>query len=73
MRCPTDGMPIKPNIVFFGEQLPSGFFQAINEIGASVDLCLIMGTALAVSPFNMLPGMVASGVPKVLFNMDNTH
>ena len=36
------------------------------------DLCLIMGTALAVAPFNMLPTMVQASVPKVLFNMENT-
>ena len=33
---------------------------------------MIMGTALAVSPFNMLPTTVGPEVPKVLFNMDNT-
>ena len=42
------------------------------EIPNEVDLCLIVGTALAVSPFNMLPTGVAEGVPKVLFNMENT-
>jgi len=31
-----------------------------------------MGTALAVSPFNQLPKEVEEGVPKVLFNMENT-
>jgi len=31
-----------------------------------------MGTALAVSPFNILPTMVKADVPKVLFNMENT-
>ena len=37
-----------------------------------VDLLIVMGTALAVSPFNMLPRMVGAQVPKVLFNMENT-
>jgi len=31
-----------------------------------------MGTALAVSPFNIIPTQVGSNVPKVLFNMENT-
>jgi len=44
----------------------------MEELADEVDLCLIMGTALAVAPFNMLPHMVAKGVPKVLFNLDNT-
>ena len=46
--------------------------ESVMAISQTVDLCLIMGTALAVSPFNMLPTMVADGVPKVLFNMENT-
>ena len=31
-----------------------------------------MGTALAVSPFNVIPTLVGESVPKVLFNLDNT-
>jgi hypothetical protein len=31
-----------------------------------------MGTALAVSPFNVIPHLVKDK-PQVLFNMDNTH
>ena len=31
-----------------------------------------MGTALAVSPFNMLVNRVPQGCPKVLMNMNNT-
>ena len=45
--------------------MPKKFFDAINSLG-SVDLVLIMGTALAVSPFNMIPNMVGKDVPKVL-------
>ena len=31
-----------------------------------------MGTALAVAPFNQLPGLIPKTCPKVLFNLDNT-
>ena len=31
-----------------------------------------MGTALAVGPFNQIPGQVKERSPKVLFNMNNT-
>jgi len=44
--------PVKPNIVFFGEQLPRGFFDLLGDIYHAADLVMIMGTALAVSPFN---------------------
>jgi NAD-dependent SIR2 family protein deacetylase len=41
--------PVKPNIVFFGEQLPKEFFKAIDPKNLSqADLLLVMGTALAV-------------------------
>lgn len=65
--------PIKPDIVFFGEALPSKFRQLVNpEALAPVDLLLVMGTALAVSPFNMIPHLVDDKTPRVLFNLDNT-
>lgn len=65
--------PIKPDIVFFGEPLPEKFRELVNPEGlASVDLLLVMGTALAVSPFNMIPHLVNDKTPRVLFNLDNT-
>ena len=63
------GAPVKPNIVFFGEQMPDAFMETSNQIESNVDLCLIMGTALAVAPFSWLPFDLADGVPQVLFNM----
>jgi len=59
MYCKSCGKPVKPDIVFFGEQLPPKFIRTMYEVESKVDLCLIMGTALAVSPFNQLPLMVA--------------
>lgn len=71
-HCPN--APVKPNIVFFGESLPQEFLSTCADIQMEqpIDLVIVMGTALAVSPFNMLPSMVKEGVPKVLFNMENT-
>lgn len=63
---------MKPDIVFFGEALPPNFFDDFMEIPFRPDLCLVMGTALAVSPFNQIPNMVQKNVPKVLLNMENT-
>jgi len=37
-----------------------------------VDCLFIMGTALAVSPFNMIPHLIEQKIPRVLFNLDNT-
>lgn len=56
----------------FGESLPDDFFDAFNKIKRMVDLVIVIGTALAVTPFNQLHTEVKEGVPKVLFNMNNT-
>ena len=70
--CEGKKRPVKPSIVFFGESLPEEFFSAVQRINVEVDLCIIMGTALAVTPVNQLPNYVKPNVPKVLFNLTNT-
>lgn len=65
-RC--DGL-VKPDIVFFGEQLPETFHLNVALPGAA-DLCFIMGTSLSVQPFASLPGFCAEGVPRVLINQE---
>eukprot|EP01117_Protostelium_nocturnum_P011420 TRINITY_DN4143_c0_g2_i2.p1 TRINITY_DN4143_c0_g2~~TRINITY_DN4143_c0_g2_i2.p1 ORF type:complete len:435 (-),score=123.94 TRINITY_DN4143_c0_g2_i2:130-1434(-) len=62
-----DGL-VKPDIVFFGEDLPKRFFsQAILDF-PKCDLLLVMGTSLQVYPFAGLVEKVGSGIPRVLFN-----
>ena len=60
---------VKPDIVFFGEQLPAKFFQE-REMPAKADLCFVMGTSLTVQPFASLPSFVGEGVPRVLVNLE---
>ncbi|XP_039572468.1 NAD-dependent protein deacetylase sirtuin-2 [Passer montanus] len=45
---------VKPDIVFFGENLPSRFFALLESDFEKVDLLLIMGTSLQVQPFASL-------------------
>ncbi|KAL2268852.1 hypothetical protein VTJ83DRAFT_3698 [Remersonia thermophila] len=66
---PRCGGLVKPDIVFFGESLPSDFFSAIPRV-SEADLVLVMGTSLQVRPFANLPSMAAEGVPRVLFNLE---
>ncbi|PGH12524.1 hypothetical protein AJ80_06685 [Polytolypa hystricis UAMH7299] len=66
--CPECMGLVKPNIVFFGESLPRGFF--VNRtLTAAADLCIIMGTSLTVQPFASLPGLCAEGTPRLLINL----
>ncbi|KAL9091430.1 MAG: hypothetical protein Q9165_004816 [Trypethelium subeluteriae] len=60
---------VKPDIVFFGEQLPVKFFQE-REAPSQADLCLVMGTSLTVQPFASLPSFVEDRVPRVLINLE---
>jgi len=70
MYCDKCKAPVKPDIVFFGEGLPRSFFDALEDLH-DVDLLIVAGTALAVSPFNVVPSELGWDVPKVLFNMEN--
>lgn len=70
-RCNEEGCvgTVKPDIVFFGEALPSIFRDNAHQT-AMADLVLILGTSLTVHPFAGLPEMVRDGKPRVLFNME---
>lgn len=48
-KCSTCKGVIKPDIVFFGEELPLQFFSYLTDFPIA-DLLIVMGTALEVSP-----------------------
>ncbi|CZR58670.1 probable NAD-dependent deacetylase sirtuin-2 [Phialocephala subalpina] len=60
---------VKPDIVFFGEQLPEAFHKN-RHVPAMADLVIVMGTSLTVQPFASLPGFAREGVPRVLINKE---
>lgn len=60
---------VKPEIVFFGEQLPADFF-ANRSLPEEADLCIVMGTSLSVHPFASLPSLCRDGTPRVLINSE---
>ena len=73
LRCENCRGPVKPDITFFGESLPEEFTEYLDPAALKpVDLLIVMGTALAVGPFNQLPMKLDNTVPKVLFNLENT-
>lgn len=49
-------VPIKPTVVFFGENLPKEFFTHMHDVEKS-DLGILIGSSMVVSPFNVLPNM----------------
>ena len=60
---------VKPDIIFFGEQLPEDFHRN-RSLPSHADLCIVMGTSLTVQPFASLPGFCLEGVPRVLINLE---
>ncbi|XP_037835889.1 NAD-dependent protein deacetylase sirtuin-3, mitochondrial isoform X2 [Kryptolebias marmoratus] len=68
-KCPTCKGVVKPDIVFFGEDLPRRFFKYLTDFPLA-DLLIVMGTSLEVEPFASLVGAVRSSVPRLLINKD---
>jgi NAD-dependent deacetylase len=54
LYCLCHGL-IKPDIIFFGEEIPPTANQAAFELAAACDLMLVIGTSGAVMPANYLP------------------
>ncbi len=69
--CSCSGI-IKPDVVFFGEQLPREFLTVMEDPPAA-DLLLVMGTSLSVMPASLLPlQYLRRGVPSILVNREPT-
>ncbi|KPV74541.1 uncharacterized protein RHOBADRAFT_54347 [Rhodotorula graminis WP1] len=61
---------VKPDIVFFGEALSDEFDHRLLEDREEVDLVIVMGTSLRVSPVAQLPSHLPHSVPQILINRD---
>ncbi|KAJ1657235.1 hypothetical protein IWQ61_003334 [Dispira simplex] len=61
---------VKPDITFFGESLPSRFFQRSVSDLSKCDLLIVMGTSLQVQPFASLIDRVPAEVPRLLINLE---
>lgn len=64
----TLGGLVKPDIVFFGEDLPQRFYDLLDYDFLACDMLLVLGTSLAVNPFAKLIGAVRAEIPRFLIN-----
>lgn len=64
-----DGV-VKPDIVFFGENLPEKFHTLPDQDFKECDLLLIMGTSLTVQPFAGLVDYARDDCVRLLINRD---
>ncbi|KAI8805252.1 sirtunin 2 [Cladochytrium replicatum] len=69
-RCPDCNGLIKFDIVFFGESLPTRFFQMLPTDFKQADLLIVMGTSLTVHPFASLINQPKPDVPRLLINRE---
>ncbi|XP_054169056.1 NAD-dependent protein deacetylase sirtuin-2-like [Oppia nitens] len=67
-KCDKCGATVKPDIVFFGEQLPERFFRLADRDFKICDLLIIIGTSLTVQPFAGLVDTVRPQIPRLLIN-----
>jgi NAD+-dependent protein deacetylase sirtuin 2 len=61
---------VKPDIVFFGESLPSRYFDLRQEDMLSADLLLVIGSSLKVGPFNTTLDYFNMRAPRLLINRE---
>lgn len=68
--CKRCGGNVKPDIVFFGEDLPQRFHNLIRGDVKKADMLIVIGTSLLVSPVSQIPDMVGDFVPRLLINRE---
>ncbi|KAJ3050259.1 NAD-dependent protein deacetylase sirtuin-1 [Rhizophlyctis rosea] len=71
-KCPEDEdyRIMKPDIVFFGEKLPDEFDRRFAEDKEKLDLLIVMGSSLKVSPVADVKDKIPHDVPQILINLE---
>lgn len=73
-RCFACGSVLKPDITFFGENLPAGALSDARDEARQADLFLVLGSSLLVYPAAMLPEIALDrGGKLVIVNDMATH
>lgn len=69
---PNCGGVVKPDVVLFGEGLPSKFTHGVHKDFPKCDLLIIIGTSLQVLPFCGIVNCTRKGVPRLYLNREYT-
>nr|XP_018667757.1 NAD-dependent protein deacetylase sirtuin-1-like [Ciona intestinalis] len=70
-RCPSDDPGvIKPDIVFFGENLPQQFHRQMTSDKDDADLLIVIGSSLKVRPVALIPNSIPDHIPQLLINRE---
>lgn len=72
-RCSLCGEPVRPGVVWFGEQLPAKAWQLAQRASQYCDLLMIIGTSGLVWPAANLPYLAnQAGIPIVQINPEKS-
>lgn len=74
-RHAETGGVLKPDVIMFGEALPTGAIGASWRAVLASQVCLVVGTGLNVFPANLVPGMVHKrpcGGSLIILNLDKS-
>jgi NAD-dependent deacetylase len=58
--CASCGDRLRPDVVLFGEMLPTGAYERAAEAAAECELCFVVGTSALVYPAASLPEIARS-------------
>ncbi|KAF2198657.1 SIR2-domain-containing protein [Delitschia confertaspora ATCC 74209] len=62
---------MKPDITFFGEALPTDFFDRLRDVDRDkVDLVIVIGTSMKVAPVSEIPNFLPRDVPQIYISRD---
>jgi NAD-dependent deacetylase len=71
--CPDCAGTLKPDVVFFGESLPTDVLERAVSASRACDLFLVVGSSLVVQPAATLPATARqNGASVVIINRDPT-
>lgn len=70
VACTECGGLVKPDVVFYGEDLPERFYRLARTDFEQCDLLIVIGTSLRVLPFARLIDRVGASVPRLLINAE---
>ncbi|MBN1318083.1 MAG: NAD-dependent protein deacylase [Anaerolineales bacterium] len=72
-RCESCSGQLKPDVVFYGESLPTGVLDEAIKAAKHCDLFLVIGSSLVVQPAASLPVMAKNnGAGLIIVNRDPT-
>ena len=73
-KCPKCGGMIRPDVVWFGENLPQNIFAEAEKIAKQSDVCFVVGTSAVVYPAAHIPmSAKESGSYMVEINIEPTE